>query len=155
MELFEGKVLNEYSKMTEKSSLIKPEWYSKYEVKRGLRDLDGKGVLVGLTEIGEIQAYMMEEGKRVPGPGQLIYRGYDINDLVKGFSGEHCNRFEETAYLLLFGQLPDQNAQKDFQQLLALYQNLPEEFARKMILNAPSKDIMKCAGKKCFSVVLL
>ena len=152
MELFEGKVLNEYSKMTEKSSLIKPELYSKYEVKRGLRDLDGKGVLVGLTEIGEIQAYMMEEGKRVPGPGQLIYRGYDIGDLVKGFSGEHCNRFEETAYLLLFGQLPDQNAQKDFQQLLALYQNLPEEFARKMILNAPSKDIMNALARSVLAL---
>jgi len=152
MDQSEGEILNEYSKMTEKSSLIKPELYSKYEVKRGLRDLDGRGVLVGLTEIGEIQAYMLEEGKRIPGPGQLIFRGYDINDLVKDFSGDYCNRFEETAYLLLFGQLPNQKAQKDFRQLLALYQNLPEEFARKMILNAPSKDIMNALARSVLAL---
>ena len=152
MEHFEGEVLNEYSKMTIKSGLITPDLYRKYEVKRGLRDLDGKGVLVGLTEIGEIQAYMLEEGKMIPGPGQLIYRGYDINDLVKGFSGERCYRFEETAYLLLFGQLPDQKAQQDFQQILALNQTLPEEFARKMILNAPSKDIMNALARSVLAL---
>src|SRR5665648_48185 len=152
LEQFEAKILNEYSSMTEKTSFIKPELYGKYEVKRGLRDLDGKGVLVGLTEIGEIQAYMLEEGKMVHGPGQLIYRGYDLNDLVKGFSGDQCNRFEETAYLLLFGQLPDQRSQEDFQQLLALYQTLPEEFPRKMILNAPSKDIMNALARSVLAL---
>lgn len=152
LEQFEGKMLNEFSRMTEKSSLINPELYRKYEVKRGLRDLDGKGVLVGLTEIGEVQSYMLDKGEMVPGPGRLIYRGYDIVDLVKGFSGDDSYRFEETAYLLLFGQLPNQNAQKDFQQLLANYRSLPEDFARKMILNAPSKDIMNALARSVLAL---
>ena len=152
IEQFEGKMFNEYSRMAEKSSLIKPELYNKYEVKRGLRDLDGKGVLVGLTEIGEVHSSMLVEGKIVPAPGQLIYRGYDIADLVKGFSGNKCYRFEETTYLLLFGRLPDQNAQIDFQQLLTYNQSLPEDFARKMILNAPSKDIMNALARSVLAL---
>jgi len=152
MDQFEEKMMNEYSRMAEKSSLIDPALYSKYEVKRGLRDLDGKGVLVGLTEIGEVQSYMLHEGKTVPAPGQLIYRGYDIADLVNGFSGDDRYRFEETAYLLLFGHLPDQKAQTDFQRLLASYQTLPEDFARKMILNAPSKDIMNALARSVLAL---
>lgn len=152
MDQFEGKMLNKYSRMAKKSSLIDPELYIKYEVKRGLRDLDGKGVLVGLTEIGEVQSSILDNGKMVPGPGQLIYRGYDIVDLVKGFSGDACNRFEETAYLLLFGHLPDQNTQKEFQQLLATYQKLPEGFARDMILKAPSKDIMNTLARSVLAL---
>ncbi len=152
MEQFEEKMLNEFSRMAEKSSLINPELYSKYEVKRGLRDLDGKGVLVGLTEIGEAQSYILEKGEMVPGPGRLIYRGYDIADLVNGFSSDDRYRFEETAYLLLFGRLPDQNAQKDFQQLLASYQSLPEGFARDMILKAPSKDIMNSLARSVLAL---
>ena len=152
LEQFEGKMLNEFSRMAEKSSLINPELYRKYEVKRGLRDLDGKGVLVGLTEIGEVKSYMLDKGEMVPGPGRLIYRGYDIVDLVKGFSGDDSYRFEETAYLLLFGQLPNQNAQRDFQQLLANYRSLPEDFARKMILNAPSKDIMNALARSVLAL---
>jgi len=148
----EEKMINEYSRMAEKSSLVDPALYSKYEVKRGLRDLDGKGVLVGLTEIGEVQSTRLVEGKTVPAPGQLIYRGYDIADLVNGFSGDDRYRFEETAYLLLFGHLPDQNAQKEFQQLLASYQTLPEDFARKMILNAPSKDIMNALARSVLAL---
>ena len=88
MEQTEGKTLYELSKLAEESSLIKPELYSKYAVKRGLRDLDGKGVLVGLTEIGEVHSYILDEGGiiPIPVPGRLIYRGYDIVDLVKGFT---------------------------------------------------------------------
>ena len=152
MEPFEGKMLHEFSRMAEKSSLINPELYSKYEVKRGLRDLDGKGVLVGLTEIGEANSYMLKDGEMVPVPGQLIYRGYDIADLVNGFRADNRHGFEETAYLLLFGQLPDQNAQKDFQQLLASYQKLPEDFARDVILKAPSKDIMNTLARSVLAL---
>ncbi|HBP63650.1 MAG TPA: citrate synthase [Desulfosporosinus sp.] len=152
MEQFESNILYEYSKMTEESSLIKPELYSEYEVKRGLRDLDGRGVLVGLTEIGDVQSSILDEGKTVPAPGRLIYRGYDIADLVKGFSGDDCYRFEETAYLLLFGKLPDQNAQMEFQQLLAFYRTPPEGFARDMILNAPSKDIMNALARSVLAL---
>ena len=152
MEHSEEKTLNEFSRMAEKSSFINPELYSKYQVKRGLRDLDGRGVLVGLTEIGEVHSYILDEGEIVPVPGRLIYRGYDIEDLVKGFIGDERYGFEESAYLLLFGQLPDQKAQKDFQQLLALYQRLPEDFARDMILKAPSKDIMNTLARSVLAL---
>jgi len=152
LEQFEGKMLNDFSRMTEETSLISPEWYSKYDVKRGLRDLDGRGVLVGLTEIGEVQSYTLHDGEMVPAPGQLIYRGYDIVDLVKGFSGDDRYGFEETAYLLLSGHLPDQSAQKDFQQLLAYYQRLPEDFTRDVILKAPSKDIMNTLARSVLAL---
>ena len=152
LEQSERKMLNNLSRMAEKSSLIKPELYSKYAVKRGLRDLDGKGVLVGLTEIGEVHSYILDEGEMVPVPGRLIYRGYDIVDLVKGSTGDDRYGFEEAAYLLLFGQLPDHNAQQDFQQLLARYQKLPEGFARDMILKAPSKDIMNTLARSILAL---
>jgi citrate synthase len=152
LELSEETLLNELSRMAEKSNLIKPELYSKYAVKRGLRDLDGKGVLVGLTEIGEVHSYVLDEGEIVPVPGRLIYRGYDIADLVAGFTDDDRYGFEEAIYLLLFGRLPDHIAQQDFQQLLALYQKLPEDFARDMILKAPSKDIMNTLARSVLAL---
>ncbi|WP_434512247.1 citrate/2-methylcitrate synthase [Desulfitobacterium sp. AusDCA] len=139
---FESKMLNDLSHITLKKGPIDPEYYSRYEVKRGLRDLDGRGVLVGLTEIGEVHSYILDEGEIIPVPGRLIYRGYDITDLAKGFMEDGRFGFEETVYLLLFGELPDQKALKNFEQLLILNQKLPENFARDIILNAPSKDIM-------------
>ncbi len=144
--------LSKLSRLAEKSGYIKPELYGKYEVKRGLRDLDGKGVLVGLTEIGEVHSYIMDEGEKVSVPGRLIYRGIDIRDLVKGFIGDNRYGFEETAYLLLFGNLPDRNAQKDFEDLLAIYQRLPEDFARDVILKAPSKDIMNTLARSVLAL---
>lgn len=139
---FESTMLETLNLTVEKKGIINPALYSKYEVKRGLRDLDGKGVLVGLTEIGDVHSYILDEGEMVPVPGRLIYRGFDITDLCKGFMADDRYGFEETAYLLLFGNLPDKNALKDFEQLLSIYQKLPEDFARDMILKAPSKDIM-------------
>ncbi len=147
----EGRILSELTRMTQ-NSIIKPELYSKYAVKRGLRDLDGRGVLVGLTEIGEVHSYILDEGEIVPVPGRLIYRGYDIADLVKGFTGEDRYGFEEVVYLLLFGRLPDTNVQTDFQQLLANYQRLPEDFVRDMILKAPSKDIMNTLARSVLAL---
>lgn len=139
---FESKMLEDLSNITLKKGAIDPEFYNKFEVKRGLRDSDGRGVLVGLTEIGEVHSYILDEGEMVPVPGRLIYRGYDITDLAKGFLEDNRFGFEETIYLLLFGILPDQKSLKDFEQLLILNQKLPENFARDIILNAPSKDIM-------------
>lgn len=147
----EERILSELTRMTQ-NSLIRPELYSKYAVKRGLRDLDGRGVLVGLTEIGEVHSYILDEGEIVPVPGRLIYRGYDIADLVKGFTGEERYGFEEVVYLLLFGRLPDPNVQKDFQRLLGDYQRLPEDFARDMILKAPSKDIMNTLARSVLAL---
>ncbi|HBV87442.1 citrate/2-methylcitrate synthase [Desulfosporosinus sp.] len=145
-------MLNKLSKMAEESGYIKPELYRKYEVKRGLRDLDGKGVLVGLTEIGEVHSYIMDEGEKVSVPGRLIYRGIDIRDIVKGFTKEDRYGFEETAYLLLFGTLPDLKAQKEFEELLSVYQRLPEDFARDVILKAPSKDIMNTLARSVLAL---
>lgn len=152
IEQSEEKTLRGFSRMAEKSSSINPELYSKYQVKRGLRDLDGRGVLVGLTEIGEVHSYILDEGEIVQVPGRLIYRGYDIADLVKGFTVDNRFGFEETTYLLLFGQLPDQRAQENFKQLLALYQKLPEDFARDVILKAPSRDIMNTIARSVLAL---
>jgi Citrate synthase len=152
LEQSEGKILSEFSRMAEKSSSIKPELYSKYQVKRGLRDLDGRGVLVGLTEIGEVHSYILDEGEIVQVPGRLIYRGYDIADLVKGFTEDNRFGFEETTYLLLFGQLPDRQNLENFQQLLGQYQRLPEDFPRDVILKAPSRDIMNTIARSVLAL---
>jgi len=146
---FEGleEILDELSSKAEKSSLINPELFSKYNVKRGLRDLDGKGVLVGLTEIGEVHSYILDEDEMIPVPGRLNYRGIDIRDIVDGFTGDDRYGFEETCYLLLFGSLPDKKALKEFEELLVRNQTLPEDFARSMIMSAPSKDIMNVLAR--------
>lgn len=151
-EEFEEKMLDRLSRDAEKSSYVNPELYSKYQVKRGLRDLDGRGVLVGLTEIGEVHSYILDEGEIVQVPGRLIYRGYDIADLVKGFSRDDRFGFEECAYLLLFGHLPNQKSLIEFEQLLASYQKLPEDFARDVILKAPSKDIMNTLARSVLAL---
>lgn len=152
MNLSEDNTLNKLSRMAEESGFIKPELYRKYEVKRGLRDLDGKGVLVGLTEIGEVHSYIMDEGEKVSVPGRLLYRGIDIKDITKGFIEDNHYGFEETAYLLLFGKLPDLNEQKEFEQLLSQYQRLPEDFTRDVILKAPSKDIMNTLARSVLAL---
>lgn len=140
-------MLDELSAKAEKSSLINPELFSKYNVKRGLRDQDGKGVLVGLTEIGEVHSYILDENEMIPVPGRLIYRGIDIRKLVEGFTVDERYGFEETCYLLLFGNLPDKKSLKEFEELLSSNQTLPEDFARGMIMSAPSKDIMNVLAR--------
>jgi len=145
-------LLATWTEMAESSSLIDPDLFNKYIVKRGLRDIDGRGVLVGLTEIGEVNSYFIDNDKMVPGPGRLIYRGIDIVDLVNGFLAEGRTGFEETCYLLLFGSLPDKNSLEDFQQVLADRQKLPEDFARDIILKAPSKDMMNVLSRSVLSL---
>ncbi|MFZ3101995.1 MAG: citrate/2-methylcitrate synthase [Desulfitobacteriaceae bacterium] len=144
---FTEKMFDDLSIKAAKSSFIEPELFNKYKVKRGLRDPDGSGVLVGLTEIGEVHAYILDENEIVPVPGRLIYRGIDIRNIVEGFRGDDRYGFEETCYLLLFGNLPDKNSLQDFEQLLSLYQKLPEDFTRDMIMKAPSKDIMNVLSR--------
>jgi len=152
LKQYEENTLNKLSKLAEESGLINPELYRKYDVKRGLRDVDGKGVLVGLTEIGEVHSYIIDEGEKVSVPGRLLYRGIDIIDIVKGFIEDDHYGFEETAYLLLFGNLPDFNSQREFGQLLSLYQRLPEDFTRDVILKAPSKDIMNTLARSVLAL---
>ncbi len=116
--------------------------YEKYNAKRGLRNSDGTGVLVGLTEIGEVHGYIMDEGEKVPLEGRLYYRGIEINDLVRGFQCEKRHGFNEVCYLLLFGRLPNSEQLKRFEELIAEHRSLPECFTEDMILKAPSRNIM-------------
>lgn len=152
LEPLNNRVLDELSQIAERNSLIDSQLYTKYEVKRGLRDMDGKGVLVGLTEIGDVHGHILDEGEIVPVPGRLIYRGIDITRIVDGFTKDDRFGFEETTYLLLFGKLPSAAELEEFKQLLALYQKLPDEFTRDLILNAPSKDIMNLLARSILAL---
>ncbi|NLD45780.1 MAG: citrate synthase, partial [Clostridiaceae bacterium] len=143
----ETKMLENLSDISQKRSRINPDLYSKYEVKRGLRDLDGKGVLVGLTDICEVHAYIIDENETIPAPGRLLYRGIDIVDIVNGFISSDRPGYEETCYLLLFGELPDKSNLANFTKLLSIYRKLPEDFVRDMILKSPSKDMMNVLSR--------
>ena len=142
---FKTKVTPEIEKLTDicrDNTSLDLSLYAKYDVKRGLRDINGKGVLAGLTQVSNVQATKMVDGKEVPCAGKLSYRGYDIKDLTKGFIQDDRYGFEEVAYLLLFGKLPDKQQLMDFTELLANQRSLPTNFVRDVIMKAPSKDIM-------------
>ena len=115
---------------------------NKTEIKRGLRNADGSGVMAGLTKICNVHGYVMSEGEKTPVPGRLIYRGIDIYDLVEGCQKEGRFGFEETVWLLMFGKLPTSEQLQGFQELLSSYRDLPEYFAEDTILKAPSPNIM-------------
>lgn len=140
------------SEMARKSDYIEPDLFSRYEVKRGLRDMNGKGVLVGLTEIGEVLATEIVDGKAVPAPGKLIYRGYDVNRIVDDFLKDGRFGFEEIAYLLLFGKLPNNEELITFKNLLGNYQNLPNGFVRDHIMQTPSKDMMNVMSRSILAL---
>lgn len=140
------------AKLCEGHDVIDPSLYTKYEVKRGLRDLDGKGVLTGLTEISRIVSSKEVDGKSIPVDGELYYRGYNIYELVKGFTSENRFGFEETVYLLLFGELPSNNDLDDFNHLLGSYRKLPHHFARDIILKTPTQDIMNALAKNILTL---
>lgn len=142
----------ELSKLCEKNDKILPELYSKYEVKRGLRDINGKGVLTGLTEIANVHAYNTIDGETVPCKGKLFYRGIDVEDIVKGFVKEKRFGFEETTYLLLFGELPTDSKLKNFENLLAAYRTLPTGFVRDIIMKAPSQDMMNTLARSVLTL---
>lgn len=151
-EQFEKDVLSGLSRLLHKSGVIDPELYAKYQVKRGLRDADGRGVLVGLTEIGDVHSYIIDENEIIPVPGRLIYRGIDIAELVGGFLNDGRFGFEETCFLLLFGSLPTETEMQKFEQLLACYRKLPEDFVRDMIMKMPSKDIMNSIARSVLAL---
>lgn len=133
-------------------STIDPALYDKYEVKRGLRDLNGHGVLTGLTEVGEIEAYITKDGVSTPTEGHLYYRGYDLYDLVDGFIKDDRFGFEEVTYLLLFGKLPTKEELTDFNQILAKYRTLPTSFVRDIIMKAPSRDMMNTLARSVLTL---
>lgn len=150
-----SKITPEILEMTElcrRNGKIDPELYAKLDVKRGLRDINGKGVLAGLTEIADVHAYNVVDGKTVPCDGQLFYRGYDVEGIVKGFPAGAHNGFEEVTYLLLFGELPTQNELNNFCDVLGYYRSLPPNFVRDIIMKKASKDMMNTLAR---SVLML
>lgn len=146
-------LIKEYSGYCLDTFQINPELYSKYEVKRGLRDISGKGVLAGLTDISEIRSYTIIDSEIVPCDGKLFYQGIDIEDIVHGFIKEDRLGFEETVYLLLFGHLPKRNELDMFQELMSSYRDtLPVSFVRDIIMKAPSKDMMNTLARSVLTL---
>lgn len=153
---------NPYSEITPKiqeltqlcldNSQIDPSLYTQYHVNRGLRDVNGNGVLTGLTEISEIQSSEVVNGEKVSCEGKLFYRGINIEDIVSGFVREKRFGFEETTYLLLFGNLPDRQQLAEFQQLLSDYRTLPTSFVRDIIMKAPSQDMMNTLARSVLTL---
>jgi len=135
-------IIRELASKSTAKSRIDPALYEKYNVKRGLRNDDGTGVLVGLTEVGEVMSYIVDDAERIPVEGRLFYQGIEISDIVSGFYEDHRFGFEETAYLLLFGELPTKDQLEQFNALLVSCRELPHNFTEDMILKAPSPDIM-------------
>ena len=134
--------INEMCKKLYKNNEIDSSYYQKYDVKRGLRNSNGTGVLVGLTQIGDVQGYEVENGVKIPVDGKLLYRGIDVEDIVKSCLKEKRYGYEETSYLLLFGELPNKEQLKMYNQILGENRDVPNNFTKDMILTAPSKNIM-------------
>lgn len=141
------------AELCKKNNNIDLSLYTKYDVKRGLRDLNGKGVLTGLTEISEICSSITDEnGNSVPCEGKLFYRGYDVEELVSGFVSDKRFGFEETAYLLMFGELPSTDELSKFSDQLSQYRSLPTSFVRDIILKAPSQDMMNTLARSVLTL---
>ena len=138
-------------KMTQ-NSVIDAGLYGKFDVKRGLRDIDGKGVLTGLTDVSTIKQNKLVDGKLVPCDGELYYRGYNVTDIVSGIRRDDRFGFEEVVYLLLFGELPTAEQLCSFKELLVRYRTLPQNFVRDVILKAPSDDMMNSIARSVLTL---
>lgn len=134
------------------NSSIDPSLYGKYDVKRGLRDLNGKGVLAGLTEIASVVGSKTENGVSVPCEGQLFYRGINVKDIISGFISEKRFGFEEITYLLIFGELPNAEQLSNFKQLLGNMMTLPTNFIRDVIMKGPSDDMMNSLARSVLTL---
>lgn len=143
----------ELAKICKENAVIDPEYYTKYDVKRGLRDVSGKGVLTGLTEVSEIRSYTIIDHDMIPCEGKLYFQGIDIEELTNGFLKEDRFGFEETAYLLIFGELPNKEQADTFKRLLADYRSdLPTSFVRDVIMKAPSADMMNALARSVLTL---
>ena len=140
-----------YGNICRQADYIPQELFDEYGVQRGLRDKNGNGVLTGLTNISRIEAFKKVNGEKVPCDGKLWYRGYDVIDLVRGFSQKRYG-FEETAYLLIFGKLPDKDELAEFKSVLGASRTLPTNFMRDVIMKAPSRDIMNSMTKSVLTL---
>lgn len=140
--------IRELAELSDSNNHIVPEMYAKYDVKRGLRDINGNGVVAGLTEVSRIKAKDKDkDGNDIPCEGQLYYRGVNVRSLVRGFLSEDRAGFEETVYLLLFSQLPNRMELSRFSEQLSSYRSLPPSFVRDMILKAPGRDMMNILSR--------
>ena len=144
--------IQELAALCEKNNAIDKELYTQYEVMRGLRDVNGKGVLAGLTNISDVCAKKIVNGEEVPCEGNLYYRGYNIKDLVGGFLKEDHFGFEEITYLLLFGELPTAKQLEDFHEMLVERRTLPPNFVRDVIMKAPSRDMMNSLSRSILNL---
>ena len=142
----------ELSELCKANGQIPSALYTQYQVNRGLRDLEGNGVLTGLTEISEIQSNKIVDGKKVSCKGKLFYRGYDVEKLVAGFLKDNRFGFEETTFLLLFGQLPTESQLAAFNEQLTFYRSLPTSFVRDIIMKAPSRDMMNTLARSVLTL---
>lgn len=152
---YSGEISPEISELADKAraaDVIENELYQKYDVKRGLRDLNGRGVLAGLTHISEPRATKVVDGEVVPDYGRLFYRGYDVKDLIAGFQKRGTFGFEEVSYLLLFGSLPNQEQLDRFAEQLLEYRSLPTSFTRDTIMKAASTDIMNTISRSVLTL---
>ena len=136
----------------QKHNQIDPAFYERYRVKRGLRNADGTGVMAGVTQIGNVMGYYVQDGERIPAPGKLVYRGIDVEELINGFVSEGRFGFEETAYLLILGRLPNAAELEAFKRQLGYYRSLPNNFVRDVILKAPSHDIMNTLARSVLNL---
>ena len=134
------------------NSQIDPSLYGKHNVMRGLRDLKGKGVLTGLTDVSEIRQNKIVDGETVPTDGKLFYRGYNIENLIEGFAKDGRFGFEEIVYLLLFGELPTEEQMSNFKELLASYRTLPKNFVRDVVMKSPSADMMNTIARSVLTL---
>lgn len=141
-----------YTALCEQNSTIDPALYSTHNVNRGLRDINGKGIVTGLTDISTVLGSRPVPGSSVPCEGELYYRGISIRDLTSGFLSGGYFGFEETVYLLLLGKLPDREALVKFRQLLAGYRTLPKNFTRDVIMKAPGRDIMNSMARSVLTL---
>ena len=131
---------------------IDRELYQRYNVKRGLRDANGRGVLASLTRISEVKGYTIDDNDTIPCQGVLYYRGYDVRELVKGSLAEKRFGFEETVYLLIFGQLPTKEQLDSFCQMLNEYRHLPKNFVRDVVMKAPTGDMMNTLARSLLTL---
>jgi citrate synthase len=134
-------------KLCEENDTFQPTEYSKYDVKKGLRDAQGNGVIVGLTEISQVDGTIIVNGEKEECEGILRYRGYSIEDLTSGFLNKRYG-FEETAYLIMFGKLPDKRELEEFKEILNKNRKLPKTFTRDVIMKAASKDVMNAISRE-------
>lgn len=155
MTAMDDNFLSNLEELVRESCRIDNELFEKYDVKRGLRNNDRTGVLVGLTNIGDVVGYKKENGKVIAVPGKLLYRGIDIEAIAHGFQKEHRHGFDETVYLLLTGQLPTREEIEKFSEILASMRSLPDNFTKDMILSMKGKDVLNMLARSVLGLYTL